>query len=114
MDLVKLGARIRDFRKQKGISQADMAAELDISITAFSKIERGITNLSISRLEDIATILNIPIVALLFDEDTNSYNTSPHNGEYLDMSLEKELTYTKELLKAKEEIIELLKNKLKV
>lgn len=111
MDLQKLGGRIREIRKLKKISQADIAAQLDISITAFSKIERGLTNISINRLEEIAQILGISIINLLFEPIQE--NTIQSQNE-LYIQLEKELEYSKELLKAKDEIIDLLKNKLKV
>ncbi|HOS84196.1 MAG TPA: helix-turn-helix transcriptional regulator [Bacteroidales bacterium] len=111
MDLQKLGERIREIRKLKKISQADIAAQLDISITAFSKIERGLTNISINRLEEIAQILGISIINLLFEPIQE--NTIQSQNE-LYIQLEKELEYSKELLKAKDEIIDLLKNKLKV
>lgn len=114
MDLQQIGNRIRDIRKLKKISQADIAAELDISITAFSKIERGLTNLSINRLDEISKLLNVSIITLLLDTKNKDYPTPQDFQIESNSVLEKELNYTKELLKAKEEIIELLKNKLKV
>ena len=42
-----------------------MAGELSISTSAYSKIERGITDPSIGRLEQIAKILGVEIVSFL-------------------------------------------------
>ena len=114
MDLRKIGDRIREIRKQNKISQADISDKLEISITAFSKIERGLTNQSINRLEQISNILGVSIFTLFYDENStkNHIDNPLQNDSY--STLEKELAYTKELLKAKDEIIELLKNKLQV
>ena len=108
MNLQTIGNTIRDLRKLKGVSQADIAGELDISIAAVSKIERGLTNISIQRLDQIATILNTSIFTLLGVEKTDVSKIAVSQEVE---SLQKELQMTKELLKAKDEIIELLKHK---
>ena len=108
MNLQTIGNTIRDLRKLKGVSQADIAGELDISIAAVSKIERGLTNISIQRLDQIATILNTSVFTLLGVEKTDVSKIAVSQEVE---SLQKELQMTKELLKAKDEIIELLKNK---
>ena len=108
MNLQTIGNTIRDLRKLKGISQADIAGNLDISIAAVSKIERGLTNISIQRLDQIATILNTSVFTLLGVEKTDVSKIAVSQEVE---SLQKELQMTKELLKAKDEIIELLKNK---
>ena len=53
-----LGKKIRLLRHQKGWSQEDVAKRLDISIPAFSKIETGITDVNLSRLNQIAKLFN--------------------------------------------------------
>ncbi len=60
-----LGKKIRLLRHQKGWSQEDVAKRLDISIPAFSKIETGITDINLSRLEQIATLFDMSVVQLL-------------------------------------------------
>ena len=60
-----LGKKIRLLRHQKGWSQEDVAKRLDISIPAFSKIETGITDINLSRLEQIANIYELDVVQLL-------------------------------------------------
>ena len=49
-----LGKKIRLLRHQKSWSQEDVAKQLGISIPAFSKIETGITDINLSRLEQIS------------------------------------------------------------
>ncbi|GAA4918569.1 helix-turn-helix domain-containing protein [Mucilaginibacter sp. UR6-1] len=65
-----LGKKIRLLRHQKGWSQEDVAKKLDISIPAFSKIETGITDINLSRLEQIATLFEMSVVQLLTFNDT--------------------------------------------
>lgn len=60
-----LGKKIKMLRQQNGWSQGDVAKKLDISVPAFSKIETGVTDINLSRLEQIATIFNISVVDLL-------------------------------------------------
>lgn len=47
---------LRQFRLQKEFSQEYMAAKLNISQEAYSKIELGKTELTVSRLHEIAII----------------------------------------------------------
>ena len=51
-----LGKKIKMLRQQNGWSQGDVAKRLDISVPAFSKIETGVTDINLSRLEQIVTI----------------------------------------------------------
>lgn len=60
-----VGKNIRTFRHQRGWSQEDVANRLGISIPAFSKIETGVTDINLSRLEQIANIYEVNIVNLL-------------------------------------------------
>jgi len=64
-----LGKKIRLLRHQKGWSQEDVAKRLDISIPAFSKIETGITDINLSRLEQISTLFDMSVVQLLTFSD---------------------------------------------
>jgi transcriptional regulator with XRE-family HTH domain len=66
-----LGKKIRLLRHQKGWSQEDVAKKLDISIPAFSKIETGITDINLSRLEQIASLFEMSVVQLLTFNDND-------------------------------------------
>ncbi|MDB5014769.1 MAG: helix-turn-helix protein [Daejeonella sp.] len=65
-----LGKKIRLLRHQKSWSQEDVAKRLDISIPAFSKIETGITDVNLSRLEQISALFEMSVVQLLTFNDT--------------------------------------------
>ncbi len=60
-----VGANIRTLRHQRGWSQEDVANRLGISIPALSKIETGVTDINLSRLEQIATIFEVSVIRLL-------------------------------------------------
>ena len=60
-----VGKNIRTLRHQRGWSQEDIANRLGISIPAFSKIETGVTDINLSRLEQIANIYDVNVVNLL-------------------------------------------------
>ena len=60
-----LSERIRQIRLKKGLSQENMADMLGLSTTAYGDLERGRTELSFSRLENIAKLLDIALPELL-------------------------------------------------
>lgn len=94
-----LGKKIRLLRHQKGWSQEDVAKRLDISIPAFSKIETGITDINLSRLEQIAKLFEMSVVQLL------TFNDTEQQEKYVS-ELE---TVTKKLQAREAEVIELQK-----
>jgi len=64
-----VGKNIRTLRHKRGWSQEDIANKLGISIPAFSKIETGVTDINLSRLEQIAKIYEISVVNLITLEE---------------------------------------------
>ncbi|WP_247233208.1 helix-turn-helix domain-containing protein [Telluribacter sp. SYSU D00476] len=60
-----LPERLRQLRLQQELSQENMADMLGISTTAYGDIERGRTELTISRLEKIAQVLGVSLPDLL-------------------------------------------------
>ncbi len=77
-----LGKKIRLLRHQRGWSQEDVAKRLDISIPAFSKIETGITDINLSRLEQISILFDMTVVQLLTFNDSEQeqkYNSELDN-----------------------------------
>ena len=71
-----LGKKIRLLRHQKSWSQEDVAKQLGISIPAFSKIETGITDINLSRLEQISKLFEMTVVQLL-----NTHGAEDQEGE---------------------------------
>ncbi len=65
----QVGKNIRMIRHQNGWSQEKVAARLGISIPALSKIETGVTDVNLSRLEQIASIFEVNVTNLLMPEE---------------------------------------------
>ncbi|MEA5402552.1 helix-turn-helix transcriptional regulator [Arcicella sp. DC2W] len=59
---------IKRIRTEKGISQQEMADKLGFAQNNYSKIERGIVELTVNRLYEIAEILNVSIFEILIEE----------------------------------------------
>ncbi|PTS96290.1 transcriptional regulator [Pedobacter sp. HMWF019] len=68
----QIGKNIRQLRKKNNLSQAIMAKALGISIPAFSKIEAGITDINISRLNQLAAYFEVTTSDILFGEEGRS------------------------------------------
>jgi transcriptional regulator with XRE-family HTH domain len=99
-----LGEKIRYFRKLRGFSQEELAHELDISLTAYSKIERNITAINYSRLNQLCKILKITIIELL-SADKN-FESSKDEIQNLKSHLADK---NKEIIQLQKQIIRLLK-----
>lgn len=68
------GDKIRGIRFLKGLSQENMAEMLNISRNAYGDIERGKTDISDSRLQQIAEKLEVtPADILSFGEKVNNF-----------------------------------------
>jgi transcriptional regulator with XRE-family HTH domain len=65
--LTKLGQRIRLFRKQKGMSQENLAEATGLHRTYIGGIERGERNVSMINLAQIAKALDISLSILFKD-----------------------------------------------
>lgn len=62
--------RISTIRKKRGISHEAMAANMNLSQAAYSKIEKGETKLALERLYQIAKVLDTNVQELLgFEEN---------------------------------------------
>ncbi len=62
MDIRKtVGKNIARIRKEKGLSQEELAFECDLHRTYISGIERGIRNPAIVNLDKIAKVLKVSV-----------------------------------------------------
>lgn len=84
--------KIRLHRLQRGFSQENMADLLGLSTTAYGDIERGKTDLTMSRLTQIADTLGLSPVSLLTDEPplTPTVVTDTHELDTLRLTVEKQ------------------------
>ena len=71
---MKLGEKIKQLRKSKGISQEELASMLKINRNYLSRIETGKSEPTSSILKNIAEIFSVDLNSLLdiIDEDKNT------------------------------------------
>ncbi len=121
----KHAERIKFFRTLKGWTQEDMAEKLNMSVTGYGNIERGDTNVSLLKLEEVARVLGIELqelfsstgkVLISFGEKNNNSNeyqiiNSQDNSEleFIIKQQNKEITLLQKRIEDLEEIIKLLK-----
>ena len=65
MDAHKLGAFIAKCRKEKNMTQADLAANLQVTDKAVSRWERGIGFPDINTIEPLASALDVSVLELI-------------------------------------------------
>ena len=65
MDNIKTGALIKELRKEKNMTQKELAERLHITDRAVSKWERGLCAPDISLLEPLSEILDLSIAELI-------------------------------------------------
>lgn len=63
--LLKLGKRIRELRKDKGLSQSQLAELAGLNDKYLGEVERGSNNISIKNLGQIAAALEVETFELL-------------------------------------------------
>ena len=113
----KILKKIRDTRKNKGFSHENMAHELNMSPSAYNKLERSETTLSLERLLKIKDILDLPFSDLFelktgdtFNQDLkdnaignvqNLYQENKEINEKLIQTLQEEIVFLRGLFKEK-------------
>ncbi len=69
--LKKMGARIKEVRTSKGVSQQELAVEaFDTDKSNISRLESGRVNASIYTLYKVAQYLKVPLTDIVDFEDT--------------------------------------------
>lgn len=98
--------KIKQIRELKNLTQEHMSNQLGLSVRAYSKIESGETQLTINRLKEISSILEIdPIEILGFNvKKIFNINNSDEASNYND--------YTNKLIQQYEETIQSLKEQI--
>lgn len=96
-----LGEKLRALRQVKNWSQEEMAHQLDLSLPAYSKIERGVSDVSLTRLTQLAKLFNLTVIGLL------AYGEKNIDKGCKELLTEKD----KEIMKLQKRVIELLDKK---
>jgi transcriptional regulator with XRE-family HTH domain len=88
MDYNKIGMYIQNKRKEKSLTQKELAKKLFLTDKAISKWERGLGCPDVSVLEDLSNILGVSILSILNGEDTDLQEA--------DTAVYKAVSYSKE------------------
>ena len=83
MDLIKIGKFIADCRKEKGLTQEQLAEKLYITDRAVSKWERGLSLPDADKMLDLCNILDINVNELLNGEKINMKDYDKKTDELL-------------------------------
>jgi len=98
------GKNIKILRQKQGWSQGDAARQLNISIPAFSKIETGVTDPSLSRLNQIADLFQVPITTVIHGESDHSLALQSNENALLRQKVNEQEV---EIIKLQRKVIEL-------
>lgn len=103
-----VGKNIKMLRKQKRWSQRQVADQLEISVPAFSKMETGVTDLNISRVNQIAKLFGITPTELLAEgmEDISALNLGKVDQLKALLALKED-----EIIRLQNKIIQLYENR---
>jgi transcriptional regulator with XRE-family HTH domain len=63
--LIEFGEKVRELRKEKGISQEELSYKADLHRTYIGMIERAEKNITLINIEKIAKALEVEISELL-------------------------------------------------
>ncbi|MBP9688496.1 MAG: helix-turn-helix transcriptional regulator [Bacteroidia bacterium] len=62
--LIVFGDKVRELRKEKGLSQEELSFKADLHRTYIGMIERAEKNITLANIEKIANALNVDIKEL--------------------------------------------------
>lgn len=82
---MKVGEKIKKLRELKNYTQQYMADELELSLSGYGKIERDETDISISRLEKIATVLDVDVNTILSFDERQVFNFNNNHNTMVSM-----------------------------
>lgn len=78
---MSLGKKLLELRKKNGVSQEDLAFELNVSQSTISNYEKEITFPDVIVLEKYSEYFNIPMADLLSNDAQIVYNYQNSGGE---------------------------------
>lgn len=71
---MKIEKNIRQLRELKNLTQAYMAEKLNMSIASYSKLESGQTDITLTRIKQIAEVLNVELENILNFDSSQIFN----------------------------------------
>lgn len=122
MDIKIISANIKKYRELKDLTREDVAGQLEMSVSGYSKIERGEIDLTLTKLQRISEVLGVSASDILNFDVTNIFNISNNQQVQGLGSKESNITnnlnkiddYTEKYIKILEEKIERLEKDLSI
>jgi len=115
----EFGKKLADLRKQRGISQEQLAVDLNISQSSISNYELGVTKPDTDILKKICDYFNVPIAYMFSDEKLIFHTVGDHCGNSgyminstLNTCADKLIELYELRLKEKDELISFLKKEI--
>lgn len=68
----EIGARLRDFRKRKGLTQEQLAEKMAVTAQQIHQYESGSTRLNTDKLQAASLALSVPIAAFFIGGDVEN------------------------------------------
>jgi transcriptional regulator with XRE-family HTH domain len=111
---MKTGEKIRQLRRKRKLTQAEMADALNLSQRAYSKIENNEVQIKINRLEEIAKLLSVAPKELLPDLPNQNFENVQYsqigNEKIINNANENERALYEKIIGKQEEEINYLKD----
>ena len=121
---MSVNEKVRLFRELNQWSQEEMAERMNMSVAGYAKIERGETNISLHKLKQIASVLQIDLLDLVSTHDSgvilvggennqNHFRNNYYGNQVAELEIEKlklELKHKDELLKHRKNELETLRD----
>lgn len=112
----KIRQNIRDLREDRNLTQADLAEQLNMSVTGYAKLERGESQIKMDRLHQIANILQVGVEELIatetegllvFHNSNDNFSNASHFSLALgDPALQSEIKHLHYIIEAKNELLD--------
>lgn len=67
------GERLRTLRRERGLTQEEVAMRADITTSYYGQLERGTANPTVGMLEKICCVMGISIADIFSEADTNLF-----------------------------------------
>lgn len=110
-----VGKNIKQLRELKNLTQAHVASHLNMSVGGYSKIESGQTDVSFSKIQQIAEVLETDLGTILNFDPKNIFNLCHNNNSVVTGSVSTQNNHEKtiDLLNEIKSQITTLKEQLK-
>lgn len=83
LDYILIGERLKEVRLKRNYTQEKLAQMLNVSVAFLSRIERGNSHISLKRLSQMCSVLNVPEGYIL--NDTSSASTRYLSQEFSEL-----------------------------